>query len=67
MAFGNGIHFCVGAALGRLETQIAFEEIFRRLGSIRFSPDRNTFAIAPSVAFRAPERLFLEFFDREKR
>lgn len=61
MAFGNGIHFCVGASLGRLETQIAFEELFRRMSSIRFLPGRNTFSVAPSVAFRAPEHLFLQF------
>lgn len=61
MAFGNGIHFCVGAALGRLETQLAFEELFRRISTIRFSPGRNDFLPSPSVAFRAPQRLFLEF------
>ncbi len=61
MAFGNGTHFCVGAALGRLETQIAFEEIFRRIGSIHFASGKNDFTISPSVAFRAPAQLFLEF------
>lgn len=31
VAFGFGIHFCVGAPLSRVEGRIAFEEILRRL------------------------------------
>ncbi|MEO7414891.1 MAG: cytochrome P450 [Opitutaceae bacterium] len=30
IAFGHGIHFCLGAALARLEAPIALREIFRR-------------------------------------
>jgi cytochrome P450 len=30
IAFGFGIHLCVGASLARLETRIAFEELLRR-------------------------------------
>jgi cytochrome P450 len=37
LAFGMGHHFCLGANLARLEIQIMFEEIFRRLPDIELA------------------------------
>jgi cytochrome P450 len=34
LAFGWGLHYCLGAALARLETRIAFEQLLNRLDSI---------------------------------
>ena len=31
MAFGNGIHFCIGGQLARLESRIAFQALFARI------------------------------------
>jgi cytochrome P450 len=42
MAFGHGIHFCLGAPLALLEGQIAFERLLHRAGDLRL-------AVAPSA------------------
>jgi pimeloyl-[acyl-carrier protein] synthase len=38
VAFGHGGHFCFGAPLGRLEGQIAFEEMLRQLPTWSLEP-----------------------------
>jgi pimeloyl-[acyl-carrier protein] synthase len=39
VAFGNGTHFCLGAPLARLETQIAINTLLSRLPALRFEDE----------------------------
>ena len=39
LAFGGGIHYCVGAPLARLEAQIAIDSLLRRLPGLRLQTD----------------------------
>jgi cytochrome P450 family 142 subfamily A polypeptide 1 len=38
IAFGFGTHFCLGAALARLEIRVFFEELVRRVRSFKLTP-----------------------------
>ena len=42
LAFGKGIHFCVGAPLAKLEGRIAFEHLLRRLPNLRLRTEVPT-------------------------
>ena len=41
VAFGQGIHYCLGAPLARMEAQIAFTALLRRLPELRLAVPRN--------------------------
>jgi cytochrome P450 len=57
VAFGHGIHFCLGAALARLEAKVVFEELLAAF------PDHEVVEPVierrPSTAVRGPTRLTL--------
>lgn len=50
IAFGHGIHFCIGAPLSRLEARVVFEELLPRVTSIEYAsrdpwPPRKPFHV----------------------
>lgn len=56
LAFGHGPHFCVGAALGRLEARVAFETLLEKYRTIALAePDGVRWRL--SVLLRALESL----------
>jgi cytochrome P450 len=59
LGFGGGIHYCFGAPLARLETQIALGELARRLRNPRLVTDPPPYR--PSSSLRGPRRLVVDF------
>ena len=49
LGFGHGIHFCLGAPLARLEGQIAFRAIARRLPRMRLAEDTSRYRRALGI------------------
>jgi cytochrome P450 len=59
LAFGKGIHFCIGSALGKLEARIAVEALASRFPGLRLLPDQ-TMTFHPNISFRGPQALWAE-------
>jgi cytochrome P450 len=49
MAFGFGVHACVGAALARMETRVVFEEILKRIPAYEIEESALRRAHNPNV------------------
>jgi cytochrome P450 len=56
LAFGKGLHYCLGANLGKLEAQIAVAELARRYPHLRLAPDQ-CLTFHPNISFRGPQVL----------
>jgi cytochrome P450 len=60
LAFGHGIHFCIGAILARKEMEIAFRQLLERLDEVRLAPGAELH-YEPNMLLRGLESLQLEF------
>jgi cytochrome P450 len=56
LAFGKGLHYCLGANLGKLEAQIAVTALAARYPRLRLAPDQRL-AFHPNISFRGPQVL----------
>jgi cytochrome P450 len=59
LTFGNGIHFCLGAPLARLEVKVMIEEFSARYPNARLVADQPP-GFAPAFAFRSPQSLMVD-------
>lgn len=61
IAFGHGIHFCLGAPLARLEARIAITTLLRRMPHVRICGERKDMKWKGNYLMRSLEELPLSF------
>ncbi|WP_031042457.1 cytochrome P450 [Streptomyces sp. NRRL F-5650] len=57
LAFGHGVHHCLGAQLARLELQVALGVLLRRLPRLRPAVDEKEIAWKTGMQIRGPKAL----------
>ncbi|MEU8606955.1 cytochrome P450 [Actinoplanes sp. NPDC048791] len=57
VAFGYGIHYCMGAQLGRMEVEIALSGLLRRFPDMRLAVPADQLVWRPSLLMHGLERL----------
>ena len=57
LAFGHGIHYCLGAPLARLEAEIGFGGLLERFGSMRLAVPADSLRWRPSTLIHGLESL----------
>ncbi|WP_255955712.1 cytochrome P450 [Streptomyces odontomachi] len=53
LAFGHGVHNCIGQSLARVELEIAFKTLFTRLPSLRLTADVADLPMSDSAGVQA--------------
>jgi cytochrome P450 len=57
LSFGQGIHYCLGAPLARLEGQIAIRKLIDRMPQLRLTVPESSLRWRPGLNLRGLERL----------
>jgi cytochrome P450 len=57
LAFGHGIHHCLGAHLGRIELTVVLDELFTQLGAFRLAVAHDELSWSANRAFTRPDTL----------
>ena len=60
ISFGKGIHYCLGAALARLEAGITLTLLADRCDGLRLVEGRPL-SFSPNISFRGPLELWVEW------
>jgi cytochrome P450 len=58
LAFGLGLHYCLGASLGKLEARLALEELTARFPRLRLV-EGQALSFHPNISFRGPQALWV--------
>ena len=61
MAFGSGVHHCIGAPLARQELNLGFAALLKRIENIRLDPDKPPPEAEPSFVLRNLAHLDIRF------
>jgi cytochrome P450 len=61
LAFGSGIHHCIGAPLARQELTLGFPALLERMENIRLSPDQPKPQAEPSFILRNLPHLHIQY------
>ena len=61
LSFGQGIHFCLGAPLARLEAEIAINTMLRHTGDLRLRVSPKSLRWRPSIFLRGLDSLPVSF------
>lgn len=65
VAFGGGVHRCIGAALARMEIKVAAREIVKRMQNITLAIPKEEVAYLPTVATHSIASLPVTFSRRQ--
>ena len=66
VAFGSGVHHCLGAPLARRELIWGFTAVVERFEDMWFAEGKNSFAIHPHFLLRSLQELHIEFEPKKR-